>query len=205
MPGMIGIARRNHKAHIGHWDSEQPLLRRLFSQNEPDLGLILRSRFAVGGVVHLEHQVGSGGDQLGGAMVLVKIFPVYARHVAQQPFVTLISWRRRIPRLAVRWYIGFTRLRVLHPLRSGRTNVHARMVDHRSIARANLAVDHPGVFGEPAGDNEVSVFHRSGGGNRIRLGDFEYDIGLDVPTLMPLDWGGFVLRITLRSSSVHPG
>ena len=56
-------ARRNDEGVIGELQRQHALLRRLLGEDHADAGLV-GARFAVGGVVHLEDEVGAGGNEL---------------------------------------------------------------------------------------------------------------------------------------------
>ena len=83
VPRVIRIAGRNGEAHVRHRNRQQPLFGSALGQYEADLGLVDPGSFAVGRVVHLEYQVGSGRNQLGRAMILVEILAMHPRNVAQ--------------------------------------------------------------------------------------------------------------------------
>jgi hypothetical protein len=51
--------------------------------NKADFALVDPRRLAVGRVMHLEHQIGSGRNQLGRTMVLIEILAMDTGHVSQ--------------------------------------------------------------------------------------------------------------------------
>ena len=82
--------------------------------------------------------------------------------------------------------------------------MNTSVVYHGPITRPHLAVDHPGVLGEAAGNNEVGVLDGSRSRYGIRLRNLKHHVGLDVPAFVPLDRCGSVLRIAFRSACVSP-
>jgi hypothetical protein len=175
---------------------------------EADLRLVL-ALDTVGRVMHLEHDVRSGGNE-SRRPIDVKPLGLHPRDVPHEKLTceyrhitANVSQHVSLP--GGPWRPRFSaKLRLHHPLRSPGSHHGDHVMDTRTVGRPNLPRSNPGVLLERRCDSDIGVLNRCLGWDLQRLGQLEHKIRPDVPAVTEHDGRRFVPLVALGRTTIHP-